>query len=386
MNLRLGIIGAGQLGLYLCQAARRLGVETCVLSEDGRAPAASFADQLVVGDLEDPVAFEQFLDGCDVVTFDKEDIPNESLNRLELAEQEGRVRVHPGAGTLFLLKDKGTQKAWLEEQGFPTLPFTLLQGDAIDRDALVSEYGLPLVQKARCGGYDGRGVQILKDQAALAEMWNTPSLVEPFLGNSLEVAVLLVRDAEGNCRTYPPLGMEFDPVLNSVTTVYTPCRLPGNLAEEAQELGERVIGALNGVGVFALEMWVSPDNALFINEISPRVHNSGHLTMEAAGASQFEQHVRAVVGLPIEDVSDTRPSAMVNILYDESLERSCPGRPTCELSEDDGVAVHWYGKPPGQLGRKMGHVTAWAESAEEAVALAQAVRNDLPNRPATEAA
>ena len=386
MNVRLGIIGAGQLGLYLCQAARKLGVSTCLLSETATAPAATFTDRLVVGELEDPVALEQFLEGSDVVTFDKEDIPEESLDCLLQAEADGRIRVHPGAEILRLLKDKGTQKSWLEEQGFPTLPFKLLTGDDIDHTALVERFGLPLVQKARRGGYDGRGVQILRDDAALDDLWPTPSLIEPFLGGSLEIAVLLARDVEGNCEAYPTLGMEFDPVLNSVTTVFTPSSIDPALAESAIDLGKRVISALGGVGVFALEMWVTEANELFINEISPRVHNSGHLTMEAASASQFEQHVRACVGLPLMDVSDTKPSAMVNILYESNLEQSCPGQPTCQLDDDEQVAVHWYGKPPGQLGRKMGHVTAWAAQAGDATTRAQETRNDLPNRPATEAA
>ncbi len=386
MNLRLGIIGAGQLGLYLCQAARRLGVNTCVLSEDGRAPAAAFADHLVIGDVADVDTLSNFIACCDVVTFEKEDIPNESLEALIQAESEGKISVRPGAALLFLLKDKGTQKAWFKEHGFPTLPFTLLQGSERDTQALEAEYGVPLVQKARCGGYDGLGVQILRSSEALDGLWDTPSLVEPFLPDCQEVAVLLARDVDGHCYAYPVLGMDFDPRLNLVTTVFTPSRLPTDLAQEAVELGKKVIDALDGVGVFAIEMFVTPENELYINEISPRVHNSGHLTMEASPASQFELHVRACAGLPLEDVEKTVPAAMANVLYEERLKDCCPANPVCHTSEDERLAVHWYGKPPGRLGRKMGHITALADSADAASEAALAALDTLPTISETAAA
>ena len=310
MTLKVGIIGAGQLGLYLCQSARDLGLATCLWSETSDAPAAPFADMLVVGELDEPAALERFIDSADVVTFEKEAIPDATLRALAAAEEQGRVRVHPSAQTLLMLKDKGLQKQWLEEHGIPTLPFRLLDGDDIDADALAEEFGLPLVQKARRGGYDGRGVQILRDEAALKELWPTPSLVEPFLGGSREISVLLARDAGGNTRAWPTLGMDFDPVLNSLTTVHTPAGLPRDMENEALELGTRVVETLEGVGVFAIEMFISPEDVLYVNEISPRVHNSGHLTMEASATSQFEQHLRAVAGLPLGDVDTERPAAM----------------------------------------------------------------------------
>ena len=270
----------------------------------------------------------------------------------------------------------------MEEHDIPTLPFRLLTGDDIDGAALAKEFGLPLVQKARRGGYDGRGVQILRDEAALAALWPTPSLVEPFLGGSREISVLLARDAEGNTRTWPTLGMDFDPVLNSLTTVHTPAGLPQALEDEALALGTRVVETLEGVGVFAIEMFISQEDILYVNEISPRVHNSGHLTMEASATSQFEQHLRAVAGLPLGDVATARPAAMANILYEERFEPVCPDRPLCQLSDGEELAIHWYGKPPGQLGRKMGHITALADTAEEACKMATEALADLPNRAA----
>jgi 5-(carboxyamino)imidazole ribonucleotide synthase len=214
-------------------------------------------------------------------------------------------------------------------------------------------------------------VQILRSEAQLADFWDTPSLVEPFLADSLEIAVLLARDPQGNCRVYPTFGMDFDPHLNALNCVYTPAAIPETLSTEARALGERIVSALGGVGVFAIEMFVSPAGELLVNEISPRVHNSGHLTMEASDASQFEQHVRAVCGLPLQSVDDTRPAAMVNILYRDELESACPGQPEANRGSSDHLTLHWYGKPPGRQGRKMGHITAVAEDADTAAKEAQ---------------
>ncbi len=378
MNLRLGIVGGGQLGMYLSQAAARLGIDTCVLTEEADAPAAGFATELIVGDPGDYDTLEKLIEASDVVTFDKEDIPNESLMQLRLAANQRRIEIRPGAETLFLLKDKGQQKTWLAENKFPTLPFKLLQGQLsqAERDALGEQFGLPLVQKARCGGYDGRGVQIIDN---LDQMWDTPSLVEPFLAGTQEIAVLLARDVEGNTEAWPTFGMDFDPKLNSVTTVYTPASIPDSLAKEAVALGIDVITALGSVGVFAIEMFIDDDGALQVNEISPRVHNSGHLTMEASPVGQFEQHVRAVCGLSLGDVSDTQPAAMSNILYREAYREACPPQPEAQTGEEENVTLHWYGKPPGRPGRKMGHITALAADPQEACRLAQEALENLAN-------
>jgi 5-(carboxyamino)imidazole ribonucleotide synthase len=159
--------------------------------------------------------------------------------------------------------------------------------------------------------------------------------------------------------------------------VYTPANISSSLAAEAVDLGVRIVDALGGVGVFAIEMFIDGDGALQVNEISPRVHNSGHLTMEASPVSQFEQHVRAVCGLTLEDVSATQPAAMSNILYREAFRKACPAQPVAQGGENADVTLHWYGKPPGRPGRKMGHITALAEDSEEAVRLAREALENL---------
>ena len=375
MDIKLGIIGAGQLGMYLCQAARRLGITTTLFAEEADMPAVPFADHIVIGPLDDPDSLASFLATSDVVTFDKEDIPDQSLAAIKRAQEAGDVVSHPDVDTLSLIKDKGLQKQWLADQDFPTLPYRLVDS-ATPNAELEEAFGLPLVQKARRGGYDGMGVQIIDD---LAERWDTPSVIETFLADCREISILLARGRDGQVEVYPPLGMAFDENLNALSTVITPADIPEALGEEALALASDIITRLNEVGIYAVEMFIDPDDRLWVNEISPRVHNSGHLTKEAASASQFEQHVRAAVGLPLVEVKMTASaSAMVNVLYEDKLESVCPDSPIISRSSDSATTVYWYGKEPGRQGRKMGHIVALAETAEEAARLAQERLAKLP--------
>lgn len=367
MSARLGIVGGGQLALYLCEAARALDIATCVFTDSEEDPALARADTQVVGKLQDGQALERFLDGCDVVTFDKEAIPNETLERLVDAEGKGQVTVYPGADTLLMLKDKALQKAWLQKHDLPTLPFQVLSGRVSGQDLADAGFGGSVVQKARSDGYDGRGVQILPETDVDRQLWDLPSIVEPYLADCREISVITARDRSGHVETYPPVGMEFDHSFNSVKTVSMPADIDPGTATTATELAERVVTLLNGVGVFAVEMFLTPAGEVLINEISPRVHNSGHLTLDACNVSQFEQHVRAVVGLPLVNVKALSPAVMANILYCEAMREHCPDRPVAYRETHPGVSVYWYGKAPGMSGRKMGHINVVADNVQLAL-------------------
>jgi len=370
MSTRLGIVGGGQLGLYLCKAAQGLGVSVTVITESADDSALRYADSAVVDDLGSAAAIEQFIDGCDVVTFDKEGVPNETLGWLIDAQAQGRIAIHPSADILLMLKDKALQKTWLKQQDLPTLPFHILTGRAASLEALSSEFGEAVVQKARSGGYDGRGVQILRKLESEEQLWDVPSIVEPFLPDCSEIAVISVRDQAGNVQTYPPVSMEFDNQLNSVKAVAMPAAVSPRLSAAAIALAERVVTALDGVGVFAVEMFVTPEEELLINEISPRVHNSGHVTLDACNVSQFEQHVRAVMGLPLIAIEQKSPAVMLNILYTEAIRERCPAAPVTDREAEAGAALYWYGKAPGTHGRKMGHINAVGDSVTAAHELA----------------
>ncbi len=370
MSARLGIIGGGQLALYLCEAAQSLGFEVAVISETEDAPALQRADKSHIGAIDSISTLDPFLANCDVITFDKEDIPDETLAYLVEAEKRGRIDVLPKAGTISMLKDKALQKTWLLQQGLPTLPFEIISGNTFSLDDLTGMFGRSLVQKSRRGGYDGRGVQILTDVEAAHQLWNVPSIVEPYMQDCREISIITARSQTGEIQTYPPVSMEFDPQLNSVTVVSMPAAISPQLGQEAIDLAERAIMLMDGIGIFAIEMFITPEGKLLLNEISPRVHNSGHLTLDACNVSQFEQHVRAILGLPLVVISQETPAAMLNILYTEALRDSCPDRPGTERLPDLGAIVYWYGKRSGQVGRKMGHINAVASNVEEAVDLA----------------
>lgn len=368
---RLGIVGGGQLALYLCQAAQALGVEVAVLSQPGDAPALDIADWSFPLESGNQAAIDGFIAHCDVVTFDKEAVPEDWLSQLARAEQAGGVSVFPAAGTLRLLKDKGTQKAWLLEQNLPTLPFCVLPGNSVAVGDLTAKLGPAVVQKTRTGGYDGRGVQIITSLTSAAQLWDTPSIVEPFLPGSCEISVIVARTQAGELQTYPPMSMQFDHQLNTVIAVTMPAAIKPTECDAAMRLAEDAVTALNGVGVFAVEMFLTDGGAPLINEISPRVHNSGHLTLDACNVSQFEQHVRAVLGLPLVAIRTLGAAAMVNILDAQELHACSPARPTVDRSPQGNVSVYWYGKTPGRTGRKMGHINALAPGASEALDLAR---------------
>lgn len=377
MNATLGIIGGGQLALYLCEAARDLGIAVSVLADSADAPALLRADKPFAASAHIATTLAQFLEGVDVLTFDKEAVSDEILDGINQAAQRKSLVVRPGLATLSLLKDKALQKTWLHDQGLPTLPFQIVEARPESLLALTEKLGSAVVQKSRSGGYDGRGVQILEALESPAQLWDTPSILEPCLSDCQEISVVVVRGVSGEIQTYPPVSMDFDAQLNSVRTVSMPADISPALGSAAIALAERAVKLLQGIGVFAIEMFITRAGELLINEISPRVHNSGHLTQDACNVSQFEQHVRAVMGLPLAAITQRYPAAMCNILYSAAMEQRCPGKPTTEALPELRATVYWYGKATGSLGRKMGHINAVAPDTARAIATAQHVLADI---------
>jgi 5-(carboxyamino)imidazole ribonucleotide synthase len=393
--MRIGIMGGGQLGLYLCRAAADLGLHTVVLNPTADCSAATAADELLVGGLDDVAAASQLAARADVVTFEIESVAPAVLEHLARLGQDG-PRVSPDPSIMLTLQNKVLQKQWLARHDFPTPDFVVLDVAAPKPADLVARFGLPLVQKAAFGGYDGRGVQILHTDRDLQRLWPGPSLVEAFVTHDQEIAVLTARALDGTLVSYPPAAMRFNTEANVLETVTCPARLPAEVAQRATELAERIVTALDGVGLFAVEMFVTPNEGkgqVQINEISPRVHNAGHLTMEAFVTSQFEQHLRAVAGLPLGDVTQTRPAVMKNVLYTPDLEipdaesvgaisRSRPAgeSESSAPSQADAAAdvvVHWYGKKGVKPLRKMGHITALANDEQTAEREAQRALHDM---------
>ena len=361
MTLRIGIVGGGQLGCFLCQAARHLGLQTTVMTGRQDDPAASEADQVVIGDLADVAAAARLAEAVDVITFEIEAIAPAVLEVFADAARAGRVQVRPGADLMTILRNKATQKRWLASHGLPTAPFRVFDDAALPlapRD--LADCRLPVVQKAQVGGYDGRGVHMIRSVDDLATAIPGPCLLEDFVEHQLELAVLVARSASGEIVCYDPVELRFIHERHVLDEVRAPAGVAASIRANAQALAQRTVELLDGVGVFALELFLTPADDLLINEISPRVHNTGHLTLEACETSQFEQHIRAVAGLPLGPVRLRRAAAMRNLLW-----RGPPaavGELPTRLPGSE-ASIHWYGKTQGHPWRKMGHLTTLGDSA-----------------------
>ena len=366
----IGIIGAGQLGRYLCEAGQALGLRTVIMTDDPSPPAAAFADRVIAGGLEDLAAARALVAACDVVTFEIESVGVPVLEYLAEVEQTGTVAVRPRPGILLTLRNKALQKAWLVAHDLPTAPFVPYADTAALRAALdAGAHPYPWVQKTQVGGYDGRGVHIARGTPDLENLLPGPCLVEAFVPHVAELGVVLARAVDGTLKSYDPVRLHFEASQHILDAAVVPAGLSPELARRAVELAERTVTALDGVGVFALELFLTERDELLVNEISPRVHNSGHLTLESCATSQFAQHLRAVAGLALGDVTLQGPTVMRNLLWrgDTSLAPAVPAR-----LPGSGAHIYWYDKAEGRLWRKMGHVTARGATPVLAAAEAEA--------------
>lgn len=351
----------------MAKAAKRLGCTCVVLDPTPGSPAGQVAGHQIVGDYHDPARLRELAESCDVTTFDIEDIDTETLIQLE---REGN-RVLPSPSLLAVIQDKLTQKQALDDAGIPTAPFVPMPEPSPEAFA---KFGYPLVQKSRRGGYDGRGVSIIRSPNDYGAHLPTDSLVERFVPAAKELAVVVARGLDGDCRCYPVVEMCFRPGENVLEMLLAPANIPAETAQAATELGIRTVEVLQGVGIFGVEMFLTESGELLVNEVAPRTHNSGHHTIEATVTDQFEQHLRAVVGLPLGATDQLSPAAMINLLGAPGHR----GRPVikgmAEALAIPGVCLHLYGKAATAPFRKMGHVTVLDPDIEEAQRKAIRVR------------
>lgn len=364
---RIGLIGGGQLGRMMVKAAKRLGCTCVVLDPVQGSPAGQVAGHQIVGDYSDPAMLRELAESCDVVTFELEDIETETLARLEA---EGH-RIFPRPELLAIIQDKYRQKQFLQDAGIPTSEFVdMPTADA----AAFAAFGYPLVQKARRGGYDGRGVAVMHDAQAFAEHLPVAGYIERFVAADKELAVMVARDAAGDCRAYPAVEMRVHAGGNVLDFLVAPAQVPAQIAQRAEQLAMRTVEAMAGVGVFGVELFLTADGELLVNEVAPRTHNSGHHTIEVCVTDQFEQHLRAILGLPLGDTRQLSPATMVNLLGEPGYQ----GRPViaglAAVLAISGVCVHVYGKAVTRPGRKMGHVTVIGDSVAEACDKARQVK------------
>jgi 5-(carboxyamino)imidazole ribonucleotide synthase len=363
----IGIIGGGQLGRMMAMAARRMGCAISVIDPTPDCPAGQLADQQIVAAFDDQQAMRSLVEACDVTTFEIETIDVTDLIEMEKAGHA----IYPSPVLLAKLQDKLLQKQFLADAGLPTAVF--VDAGALDPDTF-AEFGYPLVQKARRGGYDGRGVAVIKSADEFDRHLPVPSYIERFVQAEKELSVLVARGRNGHCRCYPVVEMRVHSEQNVLDTLISPARVSGEVAVTAETIAKRAVETMEGVGVFGVEMFLTAHGDILINEIAPRTHNSGHHTIEACVTDQFEQHLRAVMGLPLGSVEQLSPAVMLNLLGAPGSEGRVKLSGLSEALMIHNVNVHLYGKAQTRPYRKMGHATILGQNLEIAEQIADKLR------------
>jgi 5-(carboxyamino)imidazole ribonucleotide synthase len=338
-----------------------------ILDPDPECPAVQLGGKHVPGNPASGEGFAELAELADIITIDLEYVCVDELSRLS---QQG-IQIIPRTDLLSKIVDKLEQKKLLQELGIPTADFTPHDGSLPIQQ---SPFGFPVVQKAARGGYDGRGVQVLKSAADNAHQLKTKGYLERYIERKMELSVIVVASTDGDVRAYQPVEMRFHEKGNVLDFLIAPARISEELATAAQQLAISTIATMQGVGIFGVEMFLTHDDTLLINEISPRTHNSGHFTTEACVSSQFDQQLHILTGQPLGDVSQKQAAVMFNILGESGFEGSTIVEVAEELSQHEEVYIHLYGKMLCFPGRKMGHVTVLGQSVEEAIALAEKIK------------
>jgi len=353
-SFTLGILGGGQLGKMLLYETRKYDINTKVLDPSPEAPCRIACNEFVQGNLMDYDTVIEFAKNVDVLTIE---IENVNVDALEALETEGK-KVFPSAKTLKIIRDKGIQKKFYEDNSIPTSPFKCYETRAeIEADYKQHKFQLPIVWKSRTGGYDGRGVSVLKKDKDIKELPDTSCILEEMVNFKNELAVIVARSASGETKTYPVVEMEFHPTANQVEYVICPARISKDISQKAQDVARKVSQAYGHVGLLAVELFQTQDDNILVNEVAPRPHNSGHYSIEGAFTNQFEQHMRAILDLPLGETESKVGAVMVNLVGEENYEGEVYYKNIEKIMGLKGVIPHIYGKAQTRPFRKMGHVT-----------------------------
>lgn len=368
-NTKIGILGGGQLGKMACLAAANWDLKTYVLDPNPACSAAHLCTGFTCGDFNDYDTVWAFGQDKDLLTIEIEHVNTAALKALQAA---GKV-VHPDPAILEIIQDKGTQKEFYRTQGLPTADFELFADEHGLLEAVqAGRWRLPFVQKTRKGGYDGKGVALLRTTADLeVKLLKGPCLAEQYIDVATELAVLAARRPSGEVAVFPPVEMAFHPEANLVEYLYCPSQQPALVLAEAEALAERVIRTFDVCGLLAVELLLTKNGDLLLNEVAPRPHNSGHHTLDSAATSQFQQYWRAILDWPLGDTTQQRPAVMVNLLGEPDQRGLVHYQSLPECMGLEGVHVHLYGKTHTAPYRKMGHLTVTAETLAQAIVQAK---------------
>ena len=361
LDKKLGILGGGQLGKMLCLEAARLDIKLHILDKDNTFPAAKLCHEFVEGDFtnyDDVLAFGMKMD---IITIEIERVNIEALKELE---RRGKI-IYPEPKALEIIQDKGIQKDFYKERGIATSNYQHFENKAAIAAAVINQsLATPFVQKACKEGYDGKGVQVIKSPADLDKLMDVKSIVEDLVDIDKEIAVIVARNPSGDIKSFPVVEMEFHPTANLGEYLCCPASVSEAVEAEAQKLAREVIMAFDLHGLLAIEMFLTKSGELLINEVAPRPHNSGHHTLDAAYTSQFEQHLRSVLDLPLGDTSNITASVMVNLLGEEQFDGPVYYEGLDKAMNVPGAHILLYGKTETRPNRKMGHATVLAENVD----------------------
>jgi 5-(carboxyamino)imidazole ribonucleotide synthase len=370
-NLKLGIIAGGQLGKMLIQEASKWDIITYVLDKDEHCPARNIASKFYKGSNLDFESVYNFGKMVDVLTFEIENINTDALKQLK---SEG-YKIVPDPEVLELIQDKRRQKDFYQKHGIPTSRYrTCNDKEEIKRCIGEGDIKFPFVQKLRQGGYDGRGVSVINNEGDLHKLLDGSSIIESKIGISKEIAVIASRNRKGEIKCYPAVEMVFDPAANLVDKLMSPSGITAEQSEKAVNIAAEITDLLNMEGLLAVEFFIDENGEVIVNEAAPRPHNSGHHTIESIITSQFEQHLRAILDLPLGSTKIKLPAVMINILGSEGYEGPVRYEGLTESMAIEGVKIHLYGKKITKPFRKMGHITVLSKTLECALKKADKVK------------
>ena len=373
-DFKLGILGGGQLVKMMLYDTRKYDIQTYVLDASPEAPCKIACDVFEQGDLMDFDTVVNFGRKVDVLTFEIELV---NVDALEQLESEGK-KVYPSSATLRKIQDKGVQKQFYAEKGIPTADFTVYTEKYELTEALVrKEWDYPFVWKSCTGGYDGKGVSVIREEEDLIPLPEGACLAEKMIPFKNELAVIVARNVSGEVKTYPVVEMEFHPEANQVEYVICPARIEDHVAEKARAVAKKVSESFEHVGLLAVEMFQTEDDEILVNEVAPRPHNSGHYSIEASFTNQFEQHLRAILDLPLGETESKVGGVMVNLVGDENHEGQVHYQNIGKIMQMPGVTPHIYGKKQTRPFRKMGHVTIVNKDLGEARRIAEEVKKEI---------
>lgn len=356
-NLKLGIIGGGQLGKIMSQKAKKMGFHVTILDPTFNCPAAQVSDKHIMGGFHDKEKLEQLVQETDVTTFELEHVETSILKEL----YDHGHNIYPSPYVIELIQNKYEQKKLLDEKGIPVPKYK-----SVETQEDLASFGFPVIQKAKKEGYDGKGVLMLKSADDIQNCIKTQSFIEELVDIDKELAIIIARNVEGEIKCYPVVEMLFDDRTNICDIVMAPARISKEIEQKVVDISIKSIEVLDGVGIFGVEFFLTKTGEVLVNEIAPRPHNSGHYTVEACATSQFEQIIRAVTNLPLGSTKLMSPAVMVNLLGEEGYE----GEPVIEGIRDalriPELSFHFYGKTYTKPFRKMGHITVLDDDIDEA--------------------